>query len=154
MNLLNKGYDREVLLQQYLKYIDSIEQTTNNRTKLNTLFTSLNSLLFVSFNLVKESAPSNYINVSFGILGILLCIAWIINIKSFKQLNKIKFKVLCEIENKLSANIYDYEWSLLKNEYSYFRQNKAQQLIPILFIIVFFILFASGLPCIQKIINQ
>jgi len=59
-------------------------------------------------------------------------------IRSYKQLNTAKFKVLHEIEEKLVMNLHKYEWEILeegKNYKVYYPFSHIEMLIPWIFFI-------------------
>ena len=47
---------------------------------------------------------------SIGVLGVLLALSWILVIRSYRQLNTEKFRVLHELERKLPFQFFILEW--------------------------------------------
>jgi len=98
-----------------------------------TLLSAILSVLTISTN--KESVSTNpYILLSIGILGLLLCIVWYFNIRSYRQLNSGKFKALHELEEKLDYPFFKREWELLeegKNRKAYFQLTRIEQFTPL-----------------------
>jgi len=43
--------------------------------------------------------------------GVLVCITWLVLIRSYRNLNTAKFKVIHELEEHLPAALFDREWN-------------------------------------------
>lgn len=109
------------LLDQYKMYVEMADRVSERRLKTNQFYISLLSILLaiLSFAVSQQvsAAFSGFLNVIFvsvSLLGMILCVLWYININSFKQLNKLKFKVVHEMEQMLPFACYDREWQVLK----------------------------------------
>jgi len=64
-------------------------------------------------------------------------------LRSYKQLNTGKFKVIHEIEKKLPLALYDFEWKILdegKNRNTYFPFSHIEMIIPWVFGAVYAVL--------------
>ena len=72
-----------------------------------------------------------------SLLGIAFSVIWILNIKSYKTLNKSKFKVIFEMEKLLPYNLYSKEWDYITEENKYIRLTKIETLVPTIFIMAF-----------------
>ena len=75
-----------------------------------------------------------------GIFGILLSVSWLIAIRSYRQLNSAKFKLLLELEEKLAYPFYSREWELLgegKKASRYLELTFVETILPFCFIIIF-----------------
>jgi hypothetical protein len=44
------------------------------------------------------------------VAGALLCVLWWTLIRSYRDLNTVKFEVIHELEKRLPARLYAYEW--------------------------------------------
>ena len=75
--------------------------------------------------------------------GILLCYTWRRNIKSYKQLNSGRFKVIVEIEKELPFPSFTEEWKYLKrgSGETYTRLTEVEQQIPIYLAIPYLTIF-------------
>jgi hypothetical protein len=51
-----------------------------------------------------------------GVLGLAICTIWVVNIRSYKQINSLKFTVIHEMEKKLPYPCYDREWQILQED--------------------------------------
>lgn len=88
------------LLEQYKIYIESAEKISDRRQKTNDFFLAINSALlalFGYFSIRIEDKPILIILMA-SILGICICYFWYRIIKSYKDMNSGKFKVIHIIE--------------------------------------------------------
>lgn len=129
-------------LDQYKHYVNSAELVSERRLKSNTLFISLQSILITLiglFNVGRDVSLKSLIVLS--ILGIVISIIWLIYINSFKQLNKLKFTVINEMESFMPFQSYNYEWHLDKrNSKKYIRLSMIEKLIPLFFVFCYLLL--------------
>lgn len=129
-------------LDQYKHYVNSAELVSERRLKSNTLFISLQSVLITLiglFNVDRDVSLKSLIVLS--ILGIVISAIWLIYINSFKQLNKLKFTVINEMESSMPFQPYNYEWHLDKrNSEKYIRLSKIEKLIPLFFVFCYLLL--------------
>ena len=81
-----------------------------------------------------------------ALLGVALCALWNINIRSYRQLNTAKFKIIHEFEQQLPLAMYDREWEVLgKGEDSkkYLQLTRVEQMVPFLFAIPYLLLLIA-----------
>jgi hypothetical protein len=139
--------EKEEIMEIYKLHVEMADRVSQRRGQTNKFYISLLSALLaiISFY-ITSTVLVNYRNIFiliFGILGILLCILWALNINSYKQLNTGKFKVLNEIEGKLVYQFYKREWELLgegKDKVKYFELTKIEKFAPLLLSIPFLML--------------
>ena len=109
---------QEHLLEQYKLYVEMADRISSRRLKTNQFYISvLSGILALLSIFAKNQALS--INNSFyliliSFICILLCGIWYANIKSYKQLNKIKFEVIHDMESCLPYACYENEWNIEK----------------------------------------
>lgn len=138
-----------LLLEQYKLYVEMADRVSNRRTEANKFYVSLLTGLFALFSLV--SIPANFQEImiaGISVLGITLCFVWIVNIRSYRELNSLKFRVIHEMEQHLPFPCYDREWEILKEEAhkrNYFRLTRIEQYIPFLLLIPYIILLVYTL---------
>jgi hypothetical protein len=137
----------ELLLREYELYVEMVDRTSARRVDASKLYISLlTGLLAVISFIIEFSAPARIqkiVLISIGFLGFGLCGVWFLNIRSYRQLNHLKFKVVHEIEEKLPFACYTREWEILREQedvLSYLRLSKIERGIPILLAIPFLIL--------------
>ncbi len=134
--------DKELLLQQYKLYVGTAEEVSRKRQTTNTYFLSLNSFLLVlSGYLTTIQFQAWHIIIVFA--GILICIFWLLNIQSYRNLNRVKYQIIHKMEENLPIKLFDDEWDLLnggKNKRAYLKLSLVEQGVPIIFIILYLII--------------
>ena len=88
----------------------------------------------------KNGIPLGWVMVGFGAFGMLLAVAWHGVLRSYRQLNTAKFKVLHELEEKLAYPFFKREWELLgegTDRKIYQQLTVAESRVPIIFGICF-----------------
>ena len=154
------------LLEQYKLYVEMADRVSIRRGQTNRFYVALLSGLFALITIiVGREYFSDLLNIVFGavgILGIILCFLWLINIHSYRQLNSGKFKVIHEMEEKLPFPCYDREWEILgmqseeprppqepsleeKKNKKYLQLTRVEQYIPLVMMIPYAILLAYSL---------
>lgn len=134
----SKKKNTDLIFEQYKLAIEMADRISNRRENANKFFLSINSVLFASIS-------SNNIFIKdfqflIIVLWILLSIIWVITISNYRNLNSVKFKIICEIEKDLPISIYWKEWEMLKLKIWHKPFSNMEKVIPILFIIFFIIL--------------
>lgn len=136
----------EHLLEQYKLYVEMADKVSERRMQTNKFYISLLSALFALFSILASlgGLEQYLIFIIISPLGIVLCILWYINIRSYRQLNSGKFKVIHEMEQFLPFFCYDKEWKVLgkeKEKNQYLQFTKIERYIPIILAIPYIILF-------------
>ncbi len=133
------------LLEQYKLYVDITDRISARRNQMNKFYISLLSglLALISIASEKKLYPQfqSTILLAVAILGLILCCLWYVNIKSYKQLNSGRFKVIYEMEQYLPFACYEQEWYILKKDKShggYLNQTSIEQYIPLALAIPYF----------------
>lgn len=135
--LFNKSYKKEnpVLLEQYKIISESADKITDKRQNTNNFYLAVNSFLFAISGYL-ATIKLMKITVLISLIGILISSIWFKNIKSFKNLNVAKFKVIHELEEHLPARIYKKEHEYLKS--GYYNLTSIESFIPITFGVLYF----------------
>ena len=85
-----------------------------------------------------------------GVFGVLLAGSWFSVIRSYKQLNSAKFRVLHELEQHLAFQFFIREWdpqSKGKKSNRYWKLTNVESSLPVLFGALFAVLVAYALCC-------
>ncbi len=134
------------VLEQYKIYVESAERVSSRRNLANTFFLTLNTAIVASSAAVytKGITITGKWWIIFPLIAIeLLCFSWMRLIKSYRQLNSGKFKVIGEMEKKLPASPYwNAEWKVLgegKDSTKYKPLTVVETWIPILFGLLYLI---------------
>jgi len=143
---------KEHLLEQYKLYVELADRISDRRERTNRFYISLLSVLLALLSIIVGrgilSAFQTALFMTIGILGVGLCVLWNINIRSYRQLNSGKFKVIHEMERNLPFNCYDREWEILKKgkeAKTYLQLTRVEQYVPILLAFPYLILFIYAL---------
>jgi hypothetical protein len=116
-------YDGEYqnhLLEQYKLYVQMADKISERRQSANSFFLTVNTALIAFLGLVASpdvggdsglvaSPPLPWVLVV-SAAGVVLCYTWFRLVRSYKDLNTAKFKVVHAIEKRLPASPYDAEW--------------------------------------------
>jgi hypothetical protein len=138
------------LLEIYKLHVEMSDKVSERRGKTNQFYVSLLSAILVGIGFfLKELDTLSFIRTELfllivSILGISLCVLWWFNIKSYRQLNTLKFRALHELEAKLAYSFYEREWILAgkkekaendeinRKRIKYFQLTKVEQFSPLL----------------------
>lgn len=152
--LYGKNYQTH-LLEQYRLYVNLADAISIRRGKTNAFFISVLSALLAAVSLTKSFLTNEAILLT-GILGVILCYVWFINIQSYRQLNGAKFKVIHEMEHNLPFPCYEREWSMLgkgRDKEKYLQLTRVEQNVPIILAFPYVLLSIYALFNILSTIN-
>jgi len=142
----------EHLLEQYKLYVEMADRVGTRRAQTNRFYISLLSgLLAVLSIVVGRNIFSDFQAIVFAVvalLGLALCILWNINIRSYRNLNSGKFKIIHYMEQSLPFPCYDKEWEILKEEKegkTYLQLTRVEQYVPIILAIPYILLLIYSL---------
>ncbi len=126
------------LFEIYKIFVQSAESISDRRHKANFFFLTLNSALVTLASSIKydETSVPNFI---IPLVGIFIGCTWHQLIKSYRDLNSAKLKIICEIEKKLPLAVYETEWAYLgqgKNSQKYLPFTKIEQIVPWIFVFI------------------
>ncbi len=132
------------LLEIYKHHSELADRVSQRREGANRLYVSLLSGLAVFLAVLIRfgigDAPLRIVLCSAGIIGALLAVSWYVVIRSYRQLNTGKFKVLHELEAKLAYPFFKREWELLaegKDMKSYWKLTTVEVSLPCIFFLLF-----------------
>lgn len=99
------------LFEQYKLYVESAERVSERRTSANNYLLTVNAFLITLYGLASQLGGNRAWQIVVPIAGVLICITWLVLIRSYRNLNSAKFKVIHELEEQLPAAPFDREWS-------------------------------------------
>lgn len=143
----NKGLTEEAygakykdhLFEQYKLYVESAEQVSNRRNLANTFFLTLHTLILGVLGFSFEKGPDlveRWVIVFPLAAVLLLCIAWWMIVRSYRQLNAGKFQVIWEFEKRFPALPWTSEWTFLRagtDWKQYLRLSVVETWVPAIF---------------------
>jgi plasmid replication initiation protein len=139
-----KKYE-EILIEQYKLYLEMTDRISARRHTANSFFQSINTLMVGVVGYLRtftQTTIDSVIILMIPLAGIILCYIWYRLIRSYRDLNKIKFKVIHEIEKKLPISPYDAEWELMergKNRKLYLPFTEIEMKVPLIFMGIHFL---------------
>jgi len=133
--------DREIILEQYKLYVNTAEKVSDRRQSANNFFLTLNSVL-LAFSGYLTTTIVKYWYFAIAFLGISISYFWLKTIKSYRQLNTGKFKVIFDIENKLPLSLFKDEWNYLDQGETkkYSKLTVVESAVPVVFIVLYVLL--------------
>jgi hypothetical protein len=140
------------LLELYKLYVEMADHISDRREKANSFFLTINTALVAL--LAKDafgSAPATprFLEVLVPLAAVVLCYLWYRIIRSYRDINSAKFKVVHRIECLLPIRPYDAEWETVgrgKNANLYLPFTHIEIAVPWLFLTFHIILAASAIP--------
>ena len=105
---------QEHLLEEYKLYVEMADRISQRRASANSFFLALHTGLFglsvglsgLSSNQIENQAAG----LTASVFGLPFTYVWYRVLKSYRQINSAKYKVVHEIEAKLPVAPYDNEW--------------------------------------------
>jgi hypothetical protein len=138
----------DAILEQYKLYVEMADRVSSRRGLANTFFLTLNTLLFTLLGVFWKDRPEH---IPTFVLALLLvatvgeCCAWWMIVRSYRQLNSGKYKIVGLLEERLPASPYwSAEWKVLgegENVWLYLPLSHVEQWVPILFASIYTIGF-------------
>jgi len=142
---------QEHLLEQYKLFVEMTDKVSERRQNANNYFLTINAFLVSLFGVLANFTSSGtFMNKSWSFLvpvaGLLICITWVTIIKSFRQLNAGRFKIIHEMETVLPAALFDAEWIVLGKGKGkeYTQTTQVETLVPQIFAGLYIVLMAFG----------
>jgi hypothetical protein len=109
----------KLLIEQYKIMVGSTEKVTDQRQKANAFFLTVVTTLISISILIGKAFEFTFVAMIFFIaltvLNITIVDFWGKTIVSYGKLNKGKFVLIFELEQKLKANLFEREWEILTN---------------------------------------
>lgn len=130
----NYDCDNNLLLEQWQTCVQMANSVSERRDTMNNLFVSLNVAVITAISIIWDKKT-----IILVILGIVICISWLLFIRNFRELNKAKFSIITNIEKDLPILAFFEEWEILKRNKKYIEGTFLEKLLPYLFIITYFI---------------
>lgn len=123
-------------LEIYKVYVEKADAISSRRQSANSFFLAVNTAVLGVIGYVARYDVGT--RLVFGIAAVLICVFWYRLIRSYKQMNSGKFKVIHEIEKELPLSPYDAEWEALgkgKDSKLYKPFTNTEMVVPWIFLI-------------------
>ncbi|HQQ98560.1 MAG TPA: hypothetical protein PLX35_14915 [Cyclobacteriaceae bacterium] len=134
-----KNY-KDHLLEQYKLYIEMTDKISDRRQTVNNFFLTITTAFISAIGITgffqQEKTEINKDFILFLTIGVVVsCYVWYRMIRSYKDLNSAKFKVIHEIEKQLPIRPFEAEWTALgrgKNKRKYLPFSRIEMFIPLI----------------------
>ena len=133
---------RSDLVEQYKLYVQSAENVSARRVASNRYLLTLNAALVALYGLQSANFGQGYWTLLLPVMGIPVSLLWYLIINSHADLNRIKFKVIHELEQHLPTEMYKHEWRLAEEGRgkTYRAVTTIERWMPILFAVLHVVL--------------
>lgn len=128
----------QCLFEQYKLYVEMTDRISQRRTSANSFFITTNAALITIASWFQDDFGKYLYVVS--VIGIVVALFWFYTIRSYGQLNSVKFEVIHTIEKHLPMNLFSYEWKHLgdgKSYKKYWPLSHIERIIPFVFIVLY-----------------
>jgi len=129
------------LLEMYKLYVTMADNISSRRQTANSFFLTVNTALVALWSSAKHCFGEQALQFIWlvALCGIVLCYAWYRLVRSYKDLNSAKFKVIHLIEQGLPLSPYDAEWEAVgrgKNKKLYLPFTHIEIYVPWVFLLI------------------
>lgn len=143
------------LMDQYKLYVEMADRVSQRRDHSNRFYSALlTGLLAVILVVAKLTGWETSVHfpavvlLAVALVGLAICTIWFINVRSYRQLNSAKFKIVHEIEEQLPFPCYRKEWNILRPETGkkrYLQITRIEQFVPLVLSIPYLVLVGYSL---------
>ena len=143
---------RDHTIEIYKIYIEMADRISGRREKTNSFFLAVNAALvaiITRFTITGEAAVSPAFVLLLALVAGLICYVWRRAIRSYRDLNTAKFKIVHAIERQLPLRPFDAEWESVgrgKNSKLYSSFTHVESAVPLIFMVFYGILAIYSLP--------
>lgn len=148
LDTLDLSTEKAILLEQYKLFVETSDKLSGRRQQVNQFYIGILSGLlavlgFILEKNVNQNMDGKLVFFLTACLGLVLCFVWDTNIRSYKQLNSGKFKVIHELENQLPYALFKKEWEYLgegKDGVRYKKLTAIERYVPWIMSFPYFII--------------
>ena len=139
------------ILEMYKLTVEMADRVSARRAGANAYFISVQGALVAALGFLASRAPAvqaRYL-VAIAAVGVITSVAWFLLLRSYRDLNRAKFRVINDIETKLPIQPFADEWVELKRDPvkrwrpRYAELSTVERVIPSLFGLVNLVLAFS-----------
>lgn len=126
------------LLEQYKQYVQSADNASERRVASSRYLLTVNAALVAAYGFQSVLTERAVLAIPIALAGIILSLLSYSIIKSFRDLNTAKFKIIHKLEKHLPAALYAYEWRLLEEGKgkAYWPTTHVEKWMPLLFLVL------------------
>ncbi len=141
--------EKLIIIELYKLHAELADRVSQRRERANQLYVSLLSALLVLAGLVTRFGvggdAGTVVLLLLILVGCIVAISWGVVIRSYRQLNSGKFKMLHELEEQLPYRPFVREWQLLgegRDLKLYSKLTTVETFLPVSFSVLFLGLLA------------
>ena len=143
--------EKSHLIEQYKLYVEMADRISQRRGTANTFFLTFNTALVGALaGFFREGGNMTSVTIALYFAAIILSLTWILLLRSYRNLNAAKFKVIGEMEKRLPAQAYyAAEWKALgegKDIKKYIPLSVIETAVPIAYMGVYLYLCVQMWP--------
>ena len=131
------GGSEPLLLVQWQTCVESANAMSQRRDVINGLFVTLCLAIVTG-----TAAFWDYRAIALLAIGMVVCIAWLLYLQSFRKLNQAKFEAINAMEKQLPKQPFSEEWDTLQKDSKYRKETTIEKILPITFIVLYVALAA------------
>lgn len=108
----------EVVRDIYKLAVEMADRVSARRSAANTFYLTLQTAGVGLLGLVSASSaePDRWPLAAICCAGIATAVAWFLQLRSYRDLNRAKFSVICALEVQLPVSVFSDEWASLKRD--------------------------------------
>ena len=140
---------REHVLQLYKTYLEMADRISGRREKANAFFLTVNTALIALLAKDTDLLTPGPVEFLIPVAGGFLCYLWYRIIRSYRDLNSAKFRVIHAMEAQLPLRPYDAEWESVgrgKDPKRYLPFTHVEGIVPWLFMAIHVALVLCRVP--------
>jgi hypothetical protein len=133
-----------VRLELYKLAVEMADRTSARRSTANSFYVSLQTAILAVLGVLtgREAPPSTPVLIAICAAGMATSITWFLQLRSYRDLNRAKFSVICTLEESLPVAIFGDEWNSLRKDPvkrwrgRYAELGTVERLVPWIFLLV------------------
>ncbi|MCG3157232.1 MAG: hypothetical protein DKINENOH_03864 [bacterium] len=143
---------RSHVMELYKTYLEMTDRISARRENTNSFFLTINTAAVSVVGYLTTQQPTQTLldfRLPVAIAGMAICYLWYRIIRSYRDLNSAKFKVIHEIEKLLPLRPYDAEWEAVgrgEDKRLYLPFTHIEVSVPWVFMLLYLAIILLGVP--------
>jgi len=139
--------DNSQLIEQYRLFVETADRTSDRRASTNNFFLTIHTIFITGSGFLlqaKDLHQSFKPLTTLFVAATLMCVLWWILIFSYKNINKVKFEIIHDMEKYLPFKPFTQEWEKLgvrKTFWKHIPFTSIELFIPLAFIILYTVIW-------------
>jgi hypothetical protein len=147
--MAGESKSESTIFDLYKLYVETAEKVSDRRLSANTWMLSVNTALVGLYAFLEKgkdiivSSERHIWLLAIPFTGLIISLAWLSLLVSYRNLNQAKFHIIHEIEKVLSYRLFFLEEKKLK-EVKHWGLSNIERFIPIAFFVLYLIIAVSS----------